>query len=169
MPYRFATGNYKMNVKELTSRIKRSKLVLGDVKETVSNFFSLNKPAPIGFVAFDLDYYSSTIDALNMFCDGQHSEFFLPRLQLYYDDIVGHEISSYNDYVGELAAIRDFNKSNKEVFIAESRVFKKYRQNFAWYHQIYVTHRITHPDYCSYISGASANSLSLNQKNILSI
>ena len=44
---------------------------------------------PVGFVAFDLDYYSSTVAALKIF-DGPH-ETHLPRVHCYFDDLAGQQ------------------------------------------------------------------------------
>lgn len=161
MPYRFAEGNYKMDVEKLKGRLRSAQLVLGDVAVTAKSFFDSFNPAPIGFVSFDMDYYSSTMDAFSMFSEEQPDEFFLPRIQCYFDDIIGSEASSYNDFVGELAAIRDFNQATESVKIAESRVFRGYPINFAWYHQIYVMHRFTHARYGDYVSRSGPQSLAL--------
>ncbi len=161
MPYRFAPGNYKMNVPKLKAKLTKAKLVLGEVQKTAPRFFEEQKPAPIGFAAFDMDYYSSTMHAFSLFGEGQDDKYFLPRLQCYFDDIIGHEVSSYNDFVGELAAISDFNQANENVKIAESRVFRKYPLNFEWHHQFYVMHRFTHRLYNTYISSAKPKSLAL--------
>ncbi len=160
MPYRFAEGNYRMDVPALEARLERSKIVIGNVRHTASTFFHVYQPSPIGFAAFDMDYYSSTMDALRIFEDGLGDEFFLPRLQLYFDDINGSELSSYNDFVGELAAITDFNRNQAMVKIAENRALrsKKYEP---WHSQMYVMHRFRHSDYGRYISTASAQSLGL--------
>jgi len=96
-----------------------------------------------------------------MFSTDQDDRYFLPRIQCYFDDVIGSEVSSYNDYVGELAAIRDFNHANDMIKIAESRVFRGYPINFNWYHQIYVMHRFKHGRYGDYISKAGPESLSL--------
>jgi hypothetical protein len=42
---------------------------------------------PIGFIAFDLDYYSSTMSALKVL-DAEY-KYLLPRVACYFDDIVG--------------------------------------------------------------------------------
>lgn len=161
MPYRFAMGNYRMDVPKLMERLKSARLVLGDVAGTASTFLQEYNPAPIGFVSFDMDYYSSTIAALAIFSENQDDRYFLPRIQCYFDDVIGSEYSSYNDFVGELAAIRDFNHGNESVKLAESRVFRKYAINFDWYHQIYLMHRFRHSLYGSYISKAGPGSLAL--------
>src|SRR5690606_18802535 len=115
MPYRFAEGNYRMDVPKLKARLNSATLILGDVGETARDFLHSYDPAPIGFASFDMDYYSSTMDAFSMFSTDQDDRYFLPRIQCYFDDVIGSEVSSYNDYVGELAAIRDFNHANDMI------------------------------------------------------
>ena len=159
MPYRFREGNYRMDVEALRARLTRAELVLGDVAETAAGFAAARRPAPIGFAAFDLDYHSSTMAAFRLFA-ADHTAF-LPRCQLYFDDIIGHEISSYNRFVGELAAIEDFNAAHAEMKIAPSMALHRFPINLIWYHQIYLLHRFTHPQYATYISGAGPDSLSL--------
>lgn len=159
MPYRFREGNYRMDEAALRARLGRAKLVLGDVAETVPEFLSCHDPAPVGFVSFDLDYYSATMAAFRLF-DGDHAAF-LPRLQIYFDDIIGYELSSYNRFVGELAAIDDFNASRAEMKLAPAMAPRRFVLNLPWYHQIYLLHRFTHPLYSRYVSGAGPNSLTL--------
>src|SRR5258708_3636122 len=67
LQYHWKPGFYEMNVPLLKSRIKRAKLVLGNVSDTVSGFFKEYSPAPIGAVSLDLDFYSSTAAALKLF------------------------------------------------------------------------------------------------------
>ncbi len=53
-----------MDEAKLPSTLHRSELVIGDVKETPSPAHAV---WPIGFISFDLDYYSSTRDAFRIF------------------------------------------------------------------------------------------------------
>lgn len=161
MPYRFRQGNYKMDVTKLKSRIAKAKLILGDVGATAPTFIERYSPAPIAFASFDMDYYSSTMDALKIFAGHHVDAHFLPRIFMYFDDVVGDTTSLYNEFVGELAAIRDFNAQNEFIKIAENRVFRNYNINFNWYHQSYVMHRFNHDRYSSYISRDTENSLAL--------
>jgi hypothetical protein len=161
MPYRFKQGNYKMDVAKLEERLSNAKLVLGDVERTASSFTERYSPAPIAFASFDMDYYSSTMDAFRIFANDQEDKYFLPRIFMYFDDVVGDTTSLYNEFAGELAAINDFNAENKYIKIAENRVFRNYNINFSWYHQSYVMHRFKHAQYANYISKASEKSLSL--------
>jgi hypothetical protein len=164
MPYVFATGNYKMDVDRLRERLTNAHLVLGDVKETVDRFFEEYRPAPIAFVSFDMDYYSSTMNGFRLFAESQDESHFLPRVFMHFDDIVGSERSMYNEFVGELAAIKEFNSMNGYVKIAENRVFRNYNLNFSWYHQSYIMHRFQNPLFGRYISRGKPESLSLRDR-----
>ena len=64
LPYHWKEGFYKMDRQALESRLQRAKLVLGDVADTLVTFFEKYRPAPIGAISFDLDFYSSTKNAL---------------------------------------------------------------------------------------------------------
>jgi len=75
-----------MDVPKLESRLTRAKLRLGLVKDTVSDFIA-DKPAPVAFISVDLDYYSSTVDALRLL-DAPEA-LLLPRVHCYFDDIMG--------------------------------------------------------------------------------
>lgn len=163
MPYRFKKGNYRMDVAALENRLKGAKLILGDVKDSAAGFLEKHSLAPIAFASFDMDYYSSTMDAFSIFGASKDDRHFLPRIFMYFDDIIGTEISAYNDFVGELAAINDFNAANEHIKIAENRVFRNYSLNFNWYHQSYIMHRFKHAMYDTYVSTASAKSLSLKK------
>ncbi len=85
------SAHYKMDRAALDARLTTAKLVIGDVSETTTDFAEKFNPAPIGAAAFDVDYYSSTMDALKIF-DVPH-EYRLPRIQCYFDDITGHDLA----------------------------------------------------------------------------
>jgi Homeodomain-like domain len=81
-------------------------LKLGLVQETVPAFVQ-SSPAPVAFVSFDLDLYSSTRDALKVF--EADERLLLPRVLCYFDDILG---LTYSDYTGERLAIAEFNATH---------------------------------------------------------
>jgi hypothetical protein len=110
LAYIFARGEYEMDEPKLRSALTRARLVLGNVADTVPSFFKKHSPAPIGFVAFDLDLYSSTVDALRTFDAQQESV--LPRLYCYFDDIIDGDFILDNEWVGELLAIKEFNEGH---------------------------------------------------------
>jgi hypothetical protein len=91
--YVWKQGAFRMDVAALKSRLKTAQLVLGNVAETVPAFLQ-SEHAPIGFISFDLDYYSATAAAFEIFGGGDHSV--LPRVICYFDDVVsdGHQLSA---------------------------------------------------------------------------
>ena len=147
MPYLFQPGWYTMDIAKLKARLKSARLVLGDVAETAREFTIREKPPPIGFAAFDLDYYSSTAAALKIF-ESDH-RYLLPRIACYFDDIVGDVDWAYNEFTGELLAINEFNAVHPSIKIARVsglRFFKKWLPK-AWHEQIFVAHLFEHADY----------------------
>src|SRR5262249_16807684 len=69
-PEKWRPGDYPMVEDALRSRLTpRTTLILGNVRDTVTGFFDGHQPPPIGFVAFDMDLFSSTRDALRIFTD----------------------------------------------------------------------------------------------------
>ncbi len=108
-----------MDEHALRSRLKKSTLVLGDVTHTVPSFLEDESipPIPIGFISFDLDYYTSTKMALRIF---EHDlKRYLPRVMCYFDDTVGHDDEYHCNYVGELLAIEEFNEQHRSIKVAK--------------------------------------------------
>ena len=146
MPYAWEQGFYAMDVEKLEKRLRSAKLVIGDVRETVQRFSESN-PTPIGFISFDLDYYSSTMAALRVL--DMRSENLLPRLFCYFDDVAGGPAYCYNEFTGELLAINEFNQSHADRKLAK---IAGLRHNFRslptlWHEQMYVAHLFDHPQY----------------------
>ena len=96
----------------------------------------------------DLDYYSSTMDSFAIF-DGP-KKFFLPRVLLYFDDIIGTAIELYSDFTGERLAISEFNELCKTRKI--SPCYHLNRSVLPWASQVFVYHDFDHPDYCRFVS-----------------
>jgi hypothetical protein len=140
----------RFNKNEIEKKLKFSKLVLGDVKKTCPEFIEKYKPAPIGCVFVDLDYYSSTVDALKTF-DGPDN-FFLPRLLCYFDDTLGSEDELYNEFSGELAAINDFNSTHENKKISKLRCLYERKFKAGWNEMMYSYHNFAHKDYNKHIS-----------------
>jgi hypothetical protein len=67
LPYWFKEGLFKMNSKILNKKLKSAKIIIGDVKITITDFFKQYNPSPIGAIFNDLDYYSSTKDSFEIF------------------------------------------------------------------------------------------------------
>ena len=151
LPCRWQQGFFELNRAELERKLERAKLVFGDVKETVGGFAEKYRPAPIGAVFFDLDYYSSTIDALRVFDTAPAN--YLPRVYCYLDDIVDGGDVGMNEFLGELAAIREYNESNPTKKIAKIHALRAVRVIPAvWNEQIFVHHDFEHPRYNDFSS-----------------
>src|SRR5206468_3382400 len=57
LPNLFVEGLYSMDVERLQKRLSKAKLNLGSVENTIPEFIA-SSPAPVGFVSFDLDFYT---------------------------------------------------------------------------------------------------------------
>ncbi|MDR7427868.1 MAG: hypothetical protein QN152_12530 [Armatimonadota bacterium] len=145
LPNLYYEGAYPMDPEKLRRRLRRAQLVLGFVNETLARFIA-SAPPPIAFAAFDLDLYSSTMDALKLF--DFDSRFLLPRVHCYFDDIIGFTFGECN---GELLAIADFNASHDMRKIARLQGLRHFVPiEFAdqpWTEKFYLAHIFDHPAY----------------------
>jgi hypothetical protein len=135
--YCWPAGSFEMDRGALDRRIGgRAEIIIGDVRDTIPSW-SPRPDAPIGAILFDLDMYSSTLSAFALF----EKPNVLPRIWCYFDDIVGS---------GEREAIREFNldprRDLQRDHLSTAYSFKG-KAPEAWHRQIYVYHRIGHPDY----------------------
>ena len=144
-PNLFRSGAFAMEEGVLRKRLRRARLVLGDVRDTVPEFLR-SQAAPVGFISFDLDYYSSTTHALKVLT--ADPALVLPRVHCYFDEIAGYTYSAYN---GERLAIEEFNSAQKlrkvtpiyglRHFVPSIDFFRK------WPSCIYLGHVFDHPLY----------------------
>jgi len=146
----FKSGNFKMDVRQLHSRLNRAKLIIGNVKDTCSSFFSEHNAAPVGCIFHDLDFYSSTKDALTLFEADRRC--FLPRVFMYFDDTIGDNTWLVNEFAGELLAIDEFNRDHRFQKIAANRAMRHMYSDQWWGHQIYVYHDFEHPTYNNFVA-----------------
>lgn len=157
LPYFWHPGAFPMDDDALRKRLAgRAELIVGDVAETCPRW-SPRADAPLGMIAFDLDLYSSTRSALCLL----EKENLLPRVWCYFDDIIDVPESCLTDFIGEAAAIRDFNRSPARERlhdnVSPARVFAGWPPE-PWHNQIYLYHRLTHPQYTAsvYERGSAA-------------
>jgi hypothetical protein len=149
LPFLWKSGFYRMDEAALRARLKRSVLVLGDVSQTARTFF-MNHPdaAPIGAISFDLDFYSSTVDALGVLEEPNAK--LLPRVPCYFDDVVSPDIP-YADGTGERLAIREFNARSAARELSPDYYLKSVLRYRPWHQKIWILHLFTHPEYCSFV------------------
>lgn len=138
IPHSWSAGWHKMDRKKLEEKLDNAKLIIGDVAETTKTFFEQNKPAPIGVIFFDVDYYSSTMNCFNILDTEDNN--LLPRIYCFFDDL--HTI----EYVAGRAAINDFNTNNKMRKFAKAPE-KRRIQNIYLSYGLYEFHNFKHKDY----------------------
>jgi hypothetical protein len=166
LPYMWRQGFYQMDFERLKEKLHSAKLIIGDVKETVNDFFENYDPAPIAAVMFDMDYYSSTIAAFKIF--EADDKKLLPRIHAYFDDIgaglgiLAAELDG-NDYTGVRLAINEFNDAHTLKKICPQYCLATDKFVDDWKHQIFIFHSFMHNDYNKFVDTAAnqehANSL----------
>ncbi len=151
LPYWFAAKQYRMDQAALQARVPQAKLVIGDIRETIAGFLDAHKPAPIGVMFNDTDYHSSTRESFHIFDEvAEKPEHFLPRIFMYFDDVLGSELEMYGEHNGQLRAIAELNAGQEAIRIHRNQ--NLIHQDYLPYrHQIYYGHLFEHPDYNRYI------------------
>ena len=150
LPHVWAEGYYRMDQQKLKRRLQHAQLMLGDLGSTIPTVLGRLR-YPVGFLSFDLDYYSSTMQAFRVFDSPYDSR--LPRVFCYFDDLIWPERACYSEFTGEYAAIRDFNSQSKHKKISQVAGLRWMRERArAWNEQIYVLHDFEHPLYSKHIT-----------------
>jgi hypothetical protein len=154
-PHYFRPGLYHMDPAALQARLRFGQLVLGDVGETCRTFFAERNAAPVGCIFHDLDFYSSTMAAFQLF--EAPSEHFLPRVFMYFDDIKGTHAWAASEYAGESLAIEEFNRSHQSRKIAANRSMAFWYPDQHWTDQIFIYHDFQHPQYNVFVADEEQN------------
>jgi hypothetical protein len=148
LPNFFSEGFYAMNREQLQQRLNKAHLTLGSIEKTILDFIDA-KPAPVAFIAFDLDFYTSTKHSL-ILLEADHS-LLLPRIHCYFDDILGF---TYSEFTGELLAIAEFNAAHELKKISKINGLKYFLPaslgQQRWPEQFYLAHIFDHPSYGCY-------------------
>lgn len=134
-----------MDTEKLERRLKKAKLILGLVEETVPKFLE-SKRSPVAFIAFDLCFYSSTMKAFQIL-EADHSVL-LPRVHCFFRNILGR---TFGDHNGERLAISDFNASHEMQKISKIYGLQYYLGSpigqQRWVEQFYMAHIFDHESY----------------------
>jgi hypothetical protein len=148
LPYHWKGGFYEMDVPELRSRLTSSTLVLGPVAETLSAF--IEEPpveAPVGMISFDLDYYSSTVKAFDIF--NLPEDAILPRVMCYMDDIAAG-IEMFSDFTGVRLAIHELNERSAGRKLSPCYDFVEFGYE-RWQEKVMIYHDFEHSRYTTYV------------------
>jgi hypothetical protein len=143
-PELYQTGDFPMNFGKLSERLERNtQLVLGPIADSINKLNAIDfDKAPIAFISLDVDYYSSSVDALSLL--RYEASKYLPRVVIFLDDV---EDLLHNSFCGEQAAVVEFTSQfplrpiEKHPFLRGNRLFK----NARWIDHIYQCHVLDHP------------------------
>ncbi len=144
MPHRWFAGYYPCDQQELQRRLKRSRLIYGDVEQTIGPFIAARHP-PVAFVGWDFSVYTATRAGLRLF-DGE-SAGLLPRTLCSFRSSIGPENC---EYTGELLAISEFNASHERRKLCKIHglnYFVPTRHSGHWVEWLYTLHIFEHPLY----------------------
>jgi hypothetical protein len=145
LPNLYQEGYFPLDEERLRARLTRADLFLGLVKETVPDFLATG-PSPVGFISFDLDLYSSTVDAFEILAASP--ALLLPRVHCYFDDIFGY---TFGDYNGERLAIAEFNAAGTDRKLSPIYGLRHFvtpdQFHAMWTEQIYLAHILDHELY----------------------
>jgi hypothetical protein len=151
--YLWEPGDYKMDEAALRKKLNNSKLFLGDVATTISDFIK-ETHAPLALCFFDLDYYTSTVSALKIFDESSIET--LPRVTCYFDDV---DVAS--EFNGALGSITNFNLNNNDKKIFHMSGHYHEQQFGMLSNKVFHMHNFKHFQYNQYISGVTAKELPL--------
>lgn len=144
-PFLMQRGDFAIDVALLRSRLSDAELVLGDVAETVPRFLASARPE-VAFIAFDLDYYSSTRDALAILRADPAR--LLPRVLCYFDDTHGYP---WGDSNGARLAIAEYNEAGEQRKLDQiyglRYLLPSSQRDERWPEAIYLAHTFDHPAY----------------------
>lgn len=138
-PDQWRPGDYPMDEARLRQKLRpNTKLIIGNVRDTIPNHLP-EIQQPVGFVAVDVDIYSSACDVLRLFSDPHRR--MLRRVFMYCDDV---DLRFTHRFAGELLAIEEFNRSDSGVKIDRWRGIAKLRPfpEAAWLNRMFIAHDI---------------------------
>jgi hypothetical protein len=150
-PEIWAEGDFKLSDTDgLRHRLPAgTDLVLGPVAETVPAFVDSLDGRVVGFVSFDLDFYSSTAEALRLF--DTRPDQLLPVVVSHFDDVLGgaQRIGSLfrTEAAGQRLAIEEFNRTHSRRHLDPMRILRHRRplDREPWLERMYALHVLDHP------------------------
>ncbi len=146
-PERYQHGDFPMvDYEALMQKLNGSAdLVIGEIDKTIDAFRQkLSDRCPVGFIAVDVDAYTSSKAALRLFDGGP--ELYLPMCWCYFDDCSSR--SHFNRFTGELLAIDEFNQENQMRKLDIDRGAWNAHRRLGpqlWYERMYILHVFDHP------------------------
>ena len=145
-PDLYFTGDFAMDVDRLKAILPpHAELRIGEVGVTVPEFIkSLTPEIPIGYAVIDVDYYYSSVEAMQVF-EGP-PECYLPMTVLYLDDIM---LDEHTWAAGELLAVAEYNQRHaphRHVARPEFLPFDRLFHHAHWIPHMFYLHVLDHPN-----------------------
>lgn len=149
-PDMWRPGDYPMDVDALRRKLApRTTLVLGDVRANIEGFRGEHDPSPVGFMAIDLDLYSSTAAALRVLelCP------ILRYVAIYCDDV---DLPQCHRWAGERLAIEEFNRKHTDLKIDRWAGLRNGRPfpELPWIDKMFLCHDLASISKCVLSRGA---------------
>jgi len=165
VPYIWQHGFFSMDEDQLRARLQSAQLYIGDITRTGPQYLATN-PAPIGFISFDMDYYSATVSAFDALFFADPSQF-LPRVFCYFDDTTGPHDEYHCNFAGELLAINEFNQrsQHRKLDKIHGLRYRMLPMDEPWIEAMYVLHLFDHPNYCDYVYPEASRQFPLESPN----
>lgn len=141
-PEYYHAGDFVMQDVKGLKQTSGAEIFLGNINDTLAEYVP-GTSCPIGFVSLDVDYFSSSVDALKIFLERDATKF-LPWVVLYLDDV---ELDGHNPFCGELAAVEHFNSQDPYRKITRFNLLRQKRifQRPPWIDHMYLVHFFDHP------------------------
>jgi hypothetical protein len=144
-PELYKEGWFPMDQEALASSLPaNAELHIGPLRETIDPFVAeLGPDAPLGFASLDVDFYSSSKDALRLLTG--RPDGYLPYVTFYVDDLA---LATHSRYAGELLAIREFNEEQelrKIDFDWNLQTTRIYKHN-EWLNHMFKLQVLDHPE-----------------------
>lgn len=158
--YFWSEGDFKQNRELLSAKLKKSKIIYGDINQTIVAYLEEFKPAPIGFISFDLDYYTSTKAAFQLL-DG-NNKYFLPRVECYLDDINSSELLCASSETGVRRAVLEYNDGRLNKILKKEGVQAFRRYPSSWNEGLFICHRFDHAKYSDKLNADGGFQVSLS-------
>ncbi|MBB4611577.1 hypothetical protein [Sphingomonas yabuuchiae] len=144
-PEKYLDGDFEPHDQAALDRAlpSNASVLYGPITERLSDLRDILEPGDfIGFVSIDVDYWSSTTDALRLFDADDFP--FLPRLPVYLDDVNNID---HHQFAGELLAVDEFNRDRLHRKVVKMNGLRNWRlfKNALWLDQMYWMLDLQHP------------------------
>lgn len=136
-PEKYLDGDFAAHDQLALARAlpSNASVLYGPIRDRLGELRDALEPGDfIGFVSIDVDYWSSTTDALRLFDDQDVS--FLPRMPVYLDDVNNID---HHPFAGELLAVDEFNHDRPHRKVTKMNGLRNWRlfKNALWLDQMY--------------------------------